>query len=56
MPEMQALAERLEAVIGGARMEAPAVLGFSGLKTAEIAPESLAGSTVSRVGRRGKYV
>jgi formamidopyrimidine-DNA glycosylase len=56
LPEMQALAERLEAAIGGATFARAVPLQFSALKTVTPAPESLAGRTVSGVSRRGKYV
>jgi formamidopyrimidine-DNA glycosylase len=53
---MQALAERLEAALAGARLVGYQPLGFSGLKTATPPPESVVGHTLARVGRRGKYV
>jgi formamidopyrimidine-DNA glycosylase len=53
---MQALAERLDAVLGGAVLEAVEPLGFSALKTVTPAPESLVGHAVARVERRGKYL
>ncbi len=56
MPEIQALAERLEATVGGAEFEAAVPLSFSALKTFAPSPESLAGRTLRTVGRRGKYV
>ncbi len=56
LPEMQALAERLEAAVGGAEFEAAVPISFSGLKTYSPAPESLAGRTLTSVGRQGKYV
>jgi formamidopyrimidine-DNA glycosylase len=56
MPEMQALAERLEAAVGGAEFEKAVPLSFSGLKTYAPAPESLVGRTLASVGRRGKYL
>ncbi len=53
---MQALAERLDAAVGGARVSAVEVLGFSALKTVDPGPESLVGRKVRSVGRRGKYL
>src|SRR5262249_26284834 len=56
LPQMQALAERIEAWLGGATFEGYEPLGFSGLKTAVPAPDELVGRALSRVGRRAKYV
>jgi formamidopyrimidine-DNA glycosylase len=56
LPEMQALAERLDATVAGAALAAVSPLGFQGLKTVAPAPDSLVGRTVERVGRRGKYL
>ena len=56
LPEMQALAERLQAAVGGAVFEAAQPISFSALKTYAPSPESLAGRTLTSVGRRGKYV
>jgi len=56
MPEMQALAERLAAAVGGATFVAAAPISFSALKTFSPTPESLAGRTLASVDRRGKYV
>lgn len=53
---MQALAERLDDVAAGATFEGATPLNFSGLKTFDPTPESLAGRTVAGVGRRGKYL
>lgn len=55
MPEMQALAERLEAVVGGAAFESAVPMQFSALKTFAPTPESLAGRPLASVGRRGKF-
>lgn len=55
-PEMQALAERLEAVAGGRALTAVAQLGLSGLKTYAPDPATLVGRTLEGVGRRGKYL
>jgi formamidopyrimidine-DNA glycosylase len=56
LPEMQALAERLDGVLAGHRLEAVDQLGFSALKTAAPSPEDLVGSRVAAVTRRGKYL
>ncbi|MGA2836971.1 MAG: DNA-formamidopyrimidine glycosylase family protein [Acidimicrobiales bacterium] len=55
LPEMQALAERLDAAFAGASVEGFEPLGFSALKTVVPAPDDLVGSRVTGVGRRGKY-
>ena len=56
LPEMQALAERLEAAVGGAPFTSAVALQFSALKTFAPAPESLAGRPLASVGRRGKFL
>jgi len=56
MPEMQALAERLGAAVGGGVLERAVPIQFSALKTFDPSPESLVGRRVAGVGRRGKYV
>lgn len=56
LPEVQALAERLERALAGAPWKGAQVIQFSGLKTFDPPPEQLVGRAVSRVGRRGKYV
>lgn len=56
LPEVQALAERLDAVLGGASLERFDLLQFSSLKTVTPRPSELVGSTLQRVGRRGKYL
>ena len=53
---MQALAERLQAAVGGATFHSAVALQFSALKTFAPAPESLAGRALGSVGRRGKYL
>jgi formamidopyrimidine-DNA glycosylase len=55
LPEVQAMAERLEAAVGGSPFGGATALQFSGLKTYAPAPESLLGHTVVGVGRRGKF-
>jgi formamidopyrimidine-DNA glycosylase len=56
LPEVQALAERLDAAVAGAPFAGAAVLQFSSLKTVSPRPESLIGATLERVGRRSKYL
>ena len=56
LPEVQALAERLDEVLAGAIFAGASALQFSALKTFDPPPEALAGATVGRVGRRGKFV
>jgi formamidopyrimidine-DNA glycosylase len=56
LPEMQALAERLEVALGGAEITGVDPLGFAALKTVIPPPESLVGQTVGSVGRRAKYL
>ncbi len=55
LPEMQALAERLDAALAGRSLDRFELLGFSGLKTARPSPDELVGRTLLRVTRRGKY-
>ncbi len=56
MPEMQALSERLGALLAGATLERADLLGFSSLKTYAPTPDSLYGHTLRSVGRRAKYL
>jgi formamidopyrimidine-DNA glycosylase len=56
LPEVRALAERLEAALGGRRLTAVDVPGFSGLKTVTPTPDALMGATLDAVTSRGKYV
>ena len=53
---MQALAERLEAAVGGHVLEGYEPLGFTALKTVAPAPDTLVGQKLERIGRRGKYL
>lgn len=55
-PEIQALAERLDAVYRGADLEGVDPIQFSALKTVEPSPGSLLGRTLSAVNRRGKWL
>lgn len=56
LPEMQALAERLDDTLGGRVVDGVDPLGFTALKTVSPAPDELIGHTVTGVGRRGKYL
>jgi formamidopyrimidine-DNA glycosylase len=56
MPQMQALAERLDAVVSGRALEGYTALSFSSLNTVVPAPDALVGHVVTHVGRRGKYL
>jgi formamidopyrimidine-DNA glycosylase len=56
MPEMQALAERLDEVYRGATFGSAQPIQFSGLKTFDPPVEALAGKEVNGVSRRGKFV
>ena len=56
MPQMQALAERLDQVVAGGTLEGLDPLQFSSLKTFAPRPEEALGRTIERVGRRGKYL
>lgn len=53
---MQALAERIEAALGGATITALQPLQFAALKTVTPGAETLIGQAVRAVGRRGKYL
>jgi formamidopyrimidine-DNA glycosylase len=53
---MQALAERLSAVMVGQTFAGAQPIQFAGLKTYAPTPESLAGKTITDVSRIGKYV
>ncbi len=55
-PEIQALAERLDALYAGTTLSRAEPLQFSALKTVEPSPDSLTGMTLLRVGRRGKWL
>jgi len=56
LPEVQALAERLHAAVAGAVLARAEPLQFSSLKTVTPRAADLAGRTLERVGRRGKYL
>lgn len=56
LPEMQALAERLDAAVAGAVLSGCTPLAFAALKTFEPDPSTLAGRRCVHVGRRAKYL
>jgi formamidopyrimidine-DNA glycosylase len=56
LPEMQALAERLDARLAGLSLRRADLLGFSSLKTYDPSPDSLKGATLLSVSRRAKYL
>ena len=56
LPEMQALAERLDSYVRGATFGAATIIQFSALKTFEPSIDSLTGRAVEGVDRRGKYL
>ena len=56
IPEVQALAERLDEVLSGAPLDALDMLQFSSLKTFAPRPAEALGRTIERVTRRGKYL
>ena len=56
MPEVQALAERLDQAVGGATLEGFDLLQFSSLKTVTPRPVELVGRALEGVERRGKYL
>ena len=56
LPELQALAERLNDALAGRALVGAEVLQFSALKTVNPSPMDLEGRTLQGVGRRGKYL
>lgn len=56
LPQMQALAERLDAAVSGATIGEVQLLGFSGLKTVVPPGEGLEGEKLLEVARTGKYL
>jgi formamidopyrimidine-DNA glycosylase len=56
LPEVQALAERIETALAGARLVQAVPLSFSALKTVAPPPEELVGRSLAGVGRRGKFL
>jgi formamidopyrimidine-DNA glycosylase len=55
-PEVHALAERLDAALGGATFVGATPLQFSALKTFEPSADSLRGTVLKGVRSRGKYI
>jgi formamidopyrimidine-DNA glycosylase len=53
---MQALAERLDALVGGSVVAGLDPIQFAALKTFDPPPEALVGRRLERFGRRGKYL
>ena len=53
---MQALSERLDALLAGATLRRADLLSFSSLKTYDPSPDSLHGHRLLSVGRRAKYL
>ncbi len=56
LPEVQALAERLDDLLRGGTLRALDMLQFSSLKTYAPRPDELLGRTIEHVGHRGKFV
>lgn len=56
LPELQALAERLDGSLRDAILERIHILQFSALKTVSPAPQDVVGRAVAAVGRRGKFL
>jgi formamidopyrimidine-DNA glycosylase len=56
LPEMQALAERLDSLLSGLVLRRADLLGFSSLKTYAPSPSDLEGVTLEGVTRRAKYL
>jgi formamidopyrimidine-DNA glycosylase len=56
LPEMQALAERLDDRLAGSTLTGATPLQFSALRTFDPPPEALFGKRLVRVGRRGKFL
>jgi formamidopyrimidine-DNA glycosylase len=56
LPELQALSERLDALLRGEVLTRVDVLHFSALKTVDPAPSDLVGRALEGTARRGKYI
>lgn len=56
LPEMQALAERLDAAVGRARLTEISPLQFSAMKTFDPPAQAFIDRPVAGIGRRGKYL
>jgi formamidopyrimidine-DNA glycosylase len=56
LPEMQALAERLDLFVSGRTLDAVDLLGFSSLRTYSPPADDLSGQVLEGITRRGKYL
>jgi formamidopyrimidine-DNA glycosylase len=56
LPEIRALAERLDEVVAGAVFDRADILQFSSLKTYAPRPDELRGAVAAAVTNRGKYL
>jgi formamidopyrimidine-DNA glycosylase len=56
LPEIQALSERIDAALRGASIIRVEPIAFAALKTVTPSPEELAGTSLARTGRRGKFL
>ncbi|HXF56901.1 MAG TPA: DNA-formamidopyrimidine glycosylase family protein [Actinomycetota bacterium] len=56
LPEVQALAERIDAALRGAQLVRAEPLSFAGLKSVLPSPGELAGQVLWSAGRRGKFL
>lgn len=56
LPTVQALAERIGALLDGSLFTGYEVIAFTGLKTAAPPPDTLVGCALAGTGRRGKYL
>ncbi len=56
LPEMQALAERLDSAVANATLEKVTALQFSSLKTVTPEPNALVGLRIKAISRRAKYL
>ena len=56
LPEMQALAERLDDFVSGHTLLSIDLLGFSSLRTYAPRAEDLSGQVLNGITRRGKYL
>lgn len=56
LPQMQALAERIDATLAGWTLDGVQPISFAALKTVTPPADALVGRCLQRVGRRGKYL
>lgn len=56
LPVIQALAERLEPLLAGHRLDAAEPLQFAALRTVSPTPDEVAGRSLRAIGARGKYL